>query len=110
MIIAFVHIPLLCPKRDIEEVTRQSVEATPFFKDIPGLRRKYFLNSDTGGGGIYEFETLDAAQAFFDENWSDWMLSRFGVRPSLTIFENPVILDNEQGEVRINGTPIPATL
>ncbi|MEW9920388.1 hypothetical protein AB2B41_12300 [Marimonas sp. MJW-29] len=106
MIIALVQIPLDGPKRDHDLVTRQSVEATKIFHDVKGLKRKYFLNSDAGGGGIYEFATLEDAKAWFDDDWSDWMKGRFGVRPTLMLFDNPVILDNEKDEVRVDGNPI----
>jgi len=106
MIIAFVHIPLPGPKRDPAIVTAQSVEATRIFKDVTGLRRKYFLNSDAGGGGVYEFDSRENAEAWFNGGWADWMEGRFGVRPTLTLFDNPVVLDNEAGEVRVEGKAI----
>lgn len=107
MIIALVQIPLSGPKRDHQLVTDQSVEATKIFRDVKGLRRKYFLNSELGGGGVYEFDTLENAQAWFNDGWADWMEGRFGVRPTLTLFDNPVVLDNEAGEVRVDGLPVP---
>lgn len=108
MIIAYVHIPLEGPKRDHQAVIEQSLASTQFFHDVKGLRRKYYLNHESGGGGIYEFATRADAEAWFHDGWADWMESRFGVRPSLTLFDNPVVLDNEKGEVRVDGTPVPA--
>ena len=107
MIIAFVQIPLEGPKRPHDAVIAQSVESTKIFRDVKGLRRKYYLNSEAGGGGIYEFETREDAEAWFHDGWADWMEGRFGVRPVLTLFDNPVVLDNERGEVRVDGTPVP---
>ena len=108
MIIAFVQIPLNGQKRSHETVIEQSLEATKIFHNVKGLRRKYFLNSDDGGGGIYEFATRGDAEAWFNDEWEDWMESRFGVRPILTIFDNSIVLDNEAGEVRVDGTQVPA--
>ena len=108
MIIALVQIPLDGPKRDHDFVVEQSVEATKIFRDVKGLRRKYFLNSEAGGGGIYEFATKEDAQAWFNDGWADWMQNRFGVRPTLTLFDNPVVLDNVAGEVRVDGALIAA--
>lgn len=107
MIIAFVQIPLEGPKRPHDAVIAQSVESTKIFRDVKGLRRKYYLNSEAGGGGIYEFETREDAEAWFHDGWADWMEGRFGVRPVLTLFDNPVVLDNERGEVRVDGRPVP---
>ena len=106
MIIALVQIPLDGPKRDHAFVAQQSLEATRIFHKVKGLRRKYFLNSEAGGGGVYEFATREDAEAWFNEGWADWMEGRFGVRPTLTLFDNPVVLDNDAGEVRVDGAPV----
>jgi hypothetical protein len=106
MIIALVQIPLEGPKRPHDLVVDQSLESTKIFHQVQGLRRKYYLNSAAGGGGIYEFATREDAEAWFNEGWADWMEGRFGVRPTLTIFDNPVVLDNEKGEVRVDGVPV----
>ena len=106
MLIAVVQIPLDGPKRPQQAVTADSLEATKIFRKVKGLKRKYFLNSEAGGGGIYEFATREDAEAWFNDGWADWMEGRFGVRPTLTLFDNPVVLDNEKGEVRVDGRPV----
>ena len=106
MIIALVQIPIDGPKRAHQSVIDQSLESTKIFHDVKGLRRKYYLNSDAGGGGIYEFATREDAEAWFHDGWADWMEGRFGVRPTLTLFDNPVVLDNEKDEVRVDGEPV----
>ncbi|MEO1191175.1 MAG: hypothetical protein AAFY02_05430 [Pseudomonadota bacterium] len=106
MIIAIVQIPLPGPKRDHAEVTAQSLAATEIFHAVPGLTRKYFLNGESGGAGVYEFSTRDAAEAWFNAGWADWMEGRFGVRPTLTLYDCPVVLDNAAGEVRVEGKPV----
>ncbi len=108
MIIAFVQIPLDGPKRPHEDVIAQSLESTKIFHGVKGLRRKYYLNCAEGGGGIYEFATRADAEAWFNDGWADWMEGRFGVRPTLKIFDNPVVLDNEVGEVRVDGLAVSA--
>jgi hypothetical protein len=106
MIIALVQIPLDEPKRKHDFVIEQSLESTKIFHEVKGLRRKYYLNNDSGGGGIYEFATREDAEAWFNDGWADWMECRFGVRPTLTIFDNPVVLDNEAAEVRVDGVRV----
>ena len=102
MIIALVEIPLPGPKRDHDFVVEQSLAATEIFHDVPGLVTKYFLNSDQGGGGIYVFETRAAAEAWFHQGWADWMEGRFGVRPTLRYFDNPVTLQAATGQVFVD--------
>ena len=106
MIIALVQIPLDGPKRPHDFVIEQSLESSKIFHNVKGLRRKYYLNSEAGGGGVYEFATREDAEAWFNDGWADWMEGRFGVRPTLTIFDNPVVLDNERGEVRVDGCTV----
>lgn len=101
MIIALVQIPM--GPSDPEALKARYVESTKIFRDVKGLRRKYYLRSEDGGGGVYEFDSRENAEAWFNEGWADWMEGRFGVRPTLTIFDNPVVLDNEAGEVRAEG-------
>lgn len=106
MILALVQIPLPGPKRDHAAVAEQSVASARFFRAVPGLRRKYYLNAEGSGGGVYEFATRADALAWFDDGWADWMEGRFGARPVLTLYDVPVVLDNEAGEVRVNGTAV----
>jgi hypothetical protein len=107
MIIALVQIPLPGGKRPHDLVATQSLESTKIFHNVKGLRRKYYLNNEDGGGGVYEFDSREDAAAWFNEGWADWMEGRFGVRPTLMLFDCPVVLDNEEGEVRVNGVPVP---
>ena len=106
MVIAFVQIPHEGSKKSREDVIAQSLQSTEIFQNVKGLLRKYYLNSDECGGGIYEFATRGDADAWFNDEWADWMEGRFGVRPVLTLFDNPVVLDNEKGEVRVEGTSV----
>jgi hypothetical protein len=107
MIIAIVRIPLTGPKRPHDLVTAQSLEATKIFRKVQGLRRKYFLNAEAGGGGVYEFDSRDAAEAWFNDGWADWMEGRFGVRPTLELWECPVVLDNQTDEARADDVAVP---
>jgi len=84
-----------------DALTERYVESTKIFREVKGLRRKYYLIGKLGGGGVYEFDTCENAMAWFNDGWADWMEGRFGVRPTLTLFDNPVVLDNEAGEVRV---------
>jgi hypothetical protein len=101
MILALVEIPLPGPKRDHDSVVAQSQEATRHFTPVQGLNRKYFLNADTGGAGVYEFATRADALAWFHDGWADWMEGRFGVRPALTLFDCTVMLDRENGRLHV---------
>ncbi len=109
MIIAIVQIPVDGPKRPRDDVVALSVKsAGDIFHDVKGLQRKYYLNGDAGGGGVYVFDSREDADAWFNEDWADWMEGRFGARPTLTIYDSHVVVDNVANEVRVDGKPIPA--
>ncbi|MEJ2376476.1 MAG: YdhR family protein [Pseudolabrys sp.] len=72
------------------------------FQNIPGLIRKQFLYSDRGvGGGVYLWETREAAEACYRGSWRDNIRNMFGVEPEITWFESPVVVDNESHEIKI---------
>jgi hypothetical protein len=103
MILAIVEIPLPGPKRAHDAVIAQSLAASAIFRDVPGLNRKYFLNGDAGGAGLYEFESRAAAEAWFNDGWADWMEGRFGVRPTLRLYDVALLLDNRAGARLVDG-------
>lgn len=110
MIIAIVRIPHHGEKPTREQIVARSVESTKIYRDVKGLRSKRYLNGEAAGGGVYEFESREAAEAWFNEGWADWMEGRFGVRPTLEIFDCAVVLDNEAGEVRVDGRVLEETV
>lgn len=72
------------------------------FRGVPGLIRKNFLFSEEGiGGGVYTWETREAADALYAGPWRDNIIDRFGVEPDIVFFDSPVIVDNEAGEIKI---------
>ena len=42
-------------------------DGVPRYQGIPDLRRKYFAGKDTRGGGIYEWDSRETAQAFYND-------------------------------------------
>ena len=104
MIIAIVQIPR-SPKPSREAAVKGALDSSRIYRDVKGLLSKHYLNGEAGGGGVYMFDTRENAEAWFNDNWPDWMESRFGVRPTLTLYDCHVVVDNEAGEVRVDGAP-----
>jgi len=52
------------------------------------------------------FDTRKNAEAWFHDGWADLMEGRFGVRPTLTLYDSYLTLDNDAGEVRVDGQPV----
>ena len=77
-------------------------EATiPRWQDRPALIRKQYLYDPATrtGGGIYLWETLEAAKAAHDDAWCDLAESLYGSRPTFVYFETPLVIDNAAGTV-----------
>ena len=96
MITAIVRFPLSAG------VTRDDAKAlfeksAPNYRGVPGLVRKYYLyGEDRTGGGVYLWESREAAERLYSEAWKSSIAQRFGSRPEITFFETPVIVDNTQ--------------
>lgn len=99
MFIAIVQIPGV--KRSKAEAITAGEASTPTYAGMDGLISKYYLNGDQGGGGVYVWESREKAEAWFNADWWPMMESRFGVRPTLTFYDNHIVVDNLTQEVHI---------
>ena len=105
MLIAIVQIPT-GRKRSKDEAIEGGKASAPMYLGMQGLIRKYYLNGDEGGGGVYLWESKAAADAWYNDDWWPMMEKRFGVRPTLTYYDNHVIVDNAGNELRIDGKAV----
>jgi hypothetical protein len=105
MLIAIVQIPT-GKKRNKEEAIEGAKLSAPMYLGMQGLIRKDYLSGEDGGGGVYLWESREAADAWYNDDWWPMMEKRFGVRPTLTYFDHYVTVDNAAGEVRVDGEPI----
>jgi hypothetical protein len=87
-----------------DEVLTNMNAAAPKFEGMPGLIRKNFLfDGDRGvGGGVYTWESREAAEKVYAEGgpWREAIRNAYGMDPEITIFETPIIVDNELGEIK----------
>lgn len=68
----------------------------PKYTTINGLIRKYYFLSPDGcmAGGIYLWESREAAERMYTEDWQAFVREKYGSAPSLTYLECPVVVDN----------------
>ena len=88
-------------------VLRELLERTaPRYATIPGLVRKWFLGGEGRAGGLYEWRSRAAAEAWFDARWHCEMRERYGAEPTIEWFDVPCVVDNASGriEMRIDET------
>jgi len=104
MFIAIVQIA--GGKRSKEKAIEAGKKSAPMYLGMKGLIRKYYLNGEEGGGGVYLWESREAAEAWYNDDWWPMMEERFGTRPTLTYYDNHVIVDNATDELRIEGKAV----
>lgn len=94
MITAIVRFPL--PKDvTLADATALFEGSAPKYKGMPGLVRKYYLFSEEGvGGGAYLWESREAAEKIYNDEWKAFIKDRYGAEPEILYFESPVIVDN----------------
>ena len=93
------------PMRTEEQAIKGGTGTAPTYRDLgpKGLIRKDYLNGETGTGGVYLWESRQAAEAWYTEERLADLTKRFGVRPRLTWYDTHVTVDNLKNETRVNG-------
>lgn len=84
----------------------------PGFRGVKGLISKHFIWSASGwAGGVYQWETLEEARAFYESSWLDGIVERYGMRPEIEFYEVFALTDNARGTVEMFEEPVlrPAT-
>lgn len=99
MITAIVRFPLA--KGTTRDAAKTLFETSaPTFQKTPGLIRKYYLFGDgPTGGGVYLWESREAAERLYTPEWRKSLAQRVGAEPEIQFFESPVIVDNNTGEI-----------
>jgi hypothetical protein len=74
----------------------------PGFRKAKGLISKHFIWSESGiAGGVYQWESLKDAKAFYGGPWRKGIVERYGMEPEIEYFSVFCLTDNAVGEVRI---------
>ena len=81
----------------------------PGFAGVKGLIRKQFIWSENGtAGGVYQWESLADAKAFYQGPWLDGILARYGVYPEIEYFVTFAVTENPGGNVIYTEPPVRA--
>ena len=77
------------------------------FVDLPGLLRKYFMLSEDAstGASVYLWESRRHVEDFFTEQWKQRIEGKYGHRPTVTIFDCSIVVDNVTHEVLQDAPP-----
>jgi hypothetical protein len=95
VITAIVRFPLPAAVT-ADKYREMSRHAAPDFRKAAGLLSKHFLLAEDGrgGGGVYLWESREAAETFYASGFLAMIRERFGAEPQITYFETPVVVDN----------------
>jgi len=99
-VVAVVTFPAP-PPRSASETRAVLEKAGPEYTRIPGLRRKYFMSGGGEAGGVYEWDSRERAEAFYDEAWYATMTDSYGARPEVRLYDSPAIADGNTGRLEI---------
>lgn len=100
MITTLVQFALPSPI-SLAEATRRFESSAPKYQNLAGLIRKYYVRSEDGltAGGIYLWQSRAAAEAVYNGEWRERVEKLYGVKPTMTWFDTPVVVDNLAGAI-----------
>jgi Putative mono-oxygenase ydhR len=92
----------LPPGTTREQWLERITQVAARFQNVPGLIRKQFLYSDEGlAGGVYLWETREAAEALYAGPWRDNLRNLTGADPDIAWFDTQIVVDNESREIKV---------
>ena len=81
----------------------------PRFREVKGLISKHFIWSESGwAGGVYQWDRIEDAKAFYSGPWLDGIAERYGMKPQIEFYEVFAVTDNARGEVKVFKETVPA--
>ncbi len=97
MIIAIVRFGLN-PPMSLADAARSFEKSAPGYQQVTGLHAKRFLLAEDGStaGGVYQWESRAAAEAFYDQAWSDRIAAKYASAPVVEYFESPVAVTRDE--------------
>jgi hypothetical protein len=93
MIIASVRfsLPEGTSFEDARKLYEQNLAA---YEKAPGLITKYYVFGGGKGGGIYLWESREAAERFYTPEWREMIAKKYKGAGEIEWLENPVTVDN----------------
>lgn len=86
---------------DLAKATEMFKGTAPNYQGMPGLVRKYYLFGEDGkAGGVYLWESREAAERVYNDEWRAMLTERYGSEPEVLYYESPVIVDNTTGSIQ----------
>ena len=72
-------------------------------------RLLHFIWSKSGwAGGVYQWERIEDAKAFYSGPWLDGIVERYAMKPQIEFYEVVAVTDNARGKVELFKETAPA--
>ncbi|HEX2061394.1 MAG TPA: hypothetical protein VHK90_11685 [Thermoanaerobaculia bacterium] len=105
MITAIVRYKLP-PSIDHDACLAHFAKIAPGFRNAKGLISKHFICGEHGiAGGVYQWESLEDAKAFYHGPWRQGIVERYGMEPEIEYFTVFAVTNNAEGTVKVLGSP-----
>jgi hypothetical protein len=90
----------LPPSIGLDECRAHFAKIAPDFLQIPGFLRKQFICAPDGkvAGGVYLWETVEAAERFYSGEWLTGIRARYGTEPRISYFAALALADKASGQ------------
>ena len=95
MIVAHVQFPVNIA--DKKAFIDQMAATTPKYEGLDGLIRKYYMLGEDGdrASGLYLWESKEKAEAWYNDEWMQYMTEAWGEAPKINFSDCPIVVDNE---------------
>ncbi|MGI9425275.1 MAG: monooxygenase [Hyphomicrobiaceae bacterium] len=84
---------------DREAAVQLFRDSIPRYMATEGLLRKNVLYKEGIGGGIYLWESREAAERAYSPEWVAYMTEKYDHPPELTYYETPITMDRQYNVV-----------
>ena len=88
---------------DRETAVQMFRDSIPRYMATEGLIRKNVLYRDGLGGGIYLWESREAAEKGYNAEWVAYMTAKYDHPPQIEMYEMPITMDREYNTVYDEG-------
>lgn len=85
------------------EAVQMFRDSVPRYMATDGLLRKNVLYRSGLGGGAYLWESREAADQAYGEEWTAYMTEKYKHPPNVEFFEMPITMDREHDEIYDEG-------
>jgi|TARA_B110000014_G_C19970259_1_gene502248 hypothetical protein len=84
---------------DREAALQMFRDSIPRYMATEGLLRKNVIYQEGVGGGVYLWESREAAEAAYSDEWKAYMTEKYNHSPKLVFYEAPITMDRQYNTV-----------